>query len=129
MKIYTMTHTKMKSRPRRENTADVATVEAMPKVVNMSSEALAKATTSTNASADEDTTTMNTSNVLLLYRVGEALQASKRSLEGNRALNQRNSWIEYTNAKVNAGIASLVQLVQSINQDESMQKFKVLWTG
>ena len=94
MKSYNMTHTKIISRPQRENTADVVTtssdalknvgtttVEAMPKVVNMSSEALAEAMTSSNASADEDPTTKNTSNVLLLYRVGKALQALKRSIE------------------------------------------------
>ena len=83
----------------------------MPKVV----------TTSSNASADDNPTTKNISNVQLLYRVGEALQASKRSLEGNQSKGQKNSKIGYTDSKVNGGIASLVQLVQSIGQDESMQ--------
>ena len=59
MKNYTMTHTTMKLRPQQKNTADVeatssdalenvvtATVEAMPEMVNMSSDALEEATTS-----------------------------------------------------------------------------------
>ena len=73
-----MTHTTMKLNLQQENTANIestsldalenvviTTVEAMPKVV----------TTSSNTSDDDNPTTKNISNVQLLYRVGEALQA------------------------------------------------------
>jgi hypothetical protein len=52
--------------------------------VDMNSEAQAEdaqaeATTSSNAPAEEEPTTNNTPSVLLLYRIGEALQAAKRT--------------------------------------------------
>jgi hypothetical protein len=93
-----MTHTTMKSRQPRDKTVEVvdaSTPEAstneittavgvMPEEVDMNSEAQAKdaraeATTSSNASADEEPTTNNTPSILLLYRIGEALQAAKRT--------------------------------------------------
>ena len=52
------------------------TVGAMPEVVHMTSEVRAEATTSSNALAEEEPTTKNTPSVLLLYRIGEASQAT-----------------------------------------------------
>ncbi len=95
---YNMTHTTMKSRQPRDKTVEVvatSTPEAstnqikraqgvLPEEVDMNSEAQAEdaraeATTSSNASAEEESTSNNTPSVLLLYRIGEALQAAKRT--------------------------------------------------
>jgi hypothetical protein len=56
----------------------------LPEEVDMNSEAQAEdaraeATTSSNASAEEESTTNNTPSVLLLYSIGEGLQAAKRT--------------------------------------------------
>ncbi len=93
---YNMTHTTTKSRPPRDKTVGVVntstpeestnqiTQGVLPEEVDMSSEAQAEdaraeATTSSYASAEEESTTNNTPSVLLLYRIGEALQAAKRT--------------------------------------------------
>ena len=83
---YIMTHTKIKWRSEQDKTADViatssealanvvaTTAGAMPDVVNISSEALAGATTSSDAP------TKDTPSVLLLKRIREVLWAAKRT--------------------------------------------------
>ena len=134
MKSYTMTHTPMKLRPQQEKTVDVVatssealanvvttTTGAMPEVVNMFSEVLVEATTSSNTLAEEEPTTKNTPSVLLLYRIGEALQAAKRT---HNSIKWKGPGLGYNKAKVNGGIASLVQWVQSINQEENKIDFE-----
>jgi hypothetical protein len=136
---YNMTHTTMKLRPPQDKTVDVVatssealanevttTAGAMPEVVHMNSEAWAEearaeATTSSNALAEEEPTTKNTPSVLLLYRIGEALQAAKRTHD---SIKRKGPGLGYNEAKVNGGIASLVQWVQSINQEENMLDFE-----
>jgi hypothetical protein len=137
MEGYNITHTTMKLRPQQEKTADVVTTSSealanvdtttagvMPEVANMSSEPLAEATTSSNASAEEEPTTKNTPSVLLLYRIGEAIQAAMRTHDSILTLKRVGPGLAYNEAKVNGGIASLVQWVQSINQDENMLDFE-----
>ncbi len=98
MVCYNMTHTTMKSRQPQVKTAEVVdastpeestneittAVGVMPEEVDTNSEAQAEdaraeATTSSNAPAEKEPTTNNTPSVLLLYRIGEALQAAKRT--------------------------------------------------
>ena len=130
----------MKSRQRRDKTVEVVATSspeasaneittaagAMPVEVDMNSEvraegARAEATTSSNASAEEESTTKNTSSVLLLYRIGEALHAAKRT---HASTKQKGLGLSYNEAKVNNGIASLVQWVQSLNQDKKKVDFE-----
>ena len=130
----------MKSRQRRDKTVEVVATSspeasaneittaagAMPVEVDMNSEvraegARAEATTSSNASAEEESTTKNTSSVLLLYRIGEALHAAKRT---HASTKQKGLGLSYNEAKVNNGIASLVQWVQSLNQDKKKLDFE-----
>ncbi len=59
--------------------------------------------------------------VLLLHRIGEALQAAKRTHD---TTNQESAGLAYNEGKVNDGIASLVELVQSISKDERKLDFE-----
>ncbi len=92
----------------------------------MSSEAQAEgareeATTPSYTSAEEESTTNNTPSVLLLYRIGEALQAAKRT---DKTTKRKSAGLADNAAKGNDGIASLVELVQSLNKDESKLDFE-----
>ena len=98
----------------RENTADVVTKSSeelanmvtttagvMEEVVNRTFiEMLTEATTSPNASTEEEPTTKNTPSVMLLYRIGEALQAAKRTYDSNLTLKQKPPGFVYNEAKV-----------------------------
>jgi hypothetical protein len=93
---YNMTHTTTKSLSPQDKTVGVVNTSTpeestnqiaqgvLPEEVDMNSEAQAEdaraeATTSSYTSAEEESTTNNTPSVLLLYRIGEALQAAKRT--------------------------------------------------
>jgi hypothetical protein len=76
-----------------------------------------EATTSSYASAEEELTT----NVLLLHRMGEALQAAKRTHDTTK---RKSAALALNEMKVNDGIASLVRLVQSIYKDERQLDFE-----
>jgi hypothetical protein len=106
MKHYNMTHTTMKlqSRPTRENTADVVTtpskelgksgttekskttIALQQRANNAFLEMVADMITSPNDSTEEDEPT----SVMLLYRIGEALQATERTLQD---IDKRFGWI------------------------------------
>jgi hypothetical protein len=137
---YNMTHTTMESCQPQDKTVEVVAAStpeasaneittamgAMPEEVDMNSEARAEgaraeATTSSNASAEEEPTTKNTPSVLLLYKIGEALQAAKRT---HTSTKRKGLGLAYNEAKVHRGIASLVQWVQSLNQDEKKLDFE-----
>ncbi len=102
MVCYNMTHTTTKSRPPRDKTVAVVntstpeestnqiTQGVLSEEVDMNSVAQAddareEATTSSYPSAEEESTTNNKPSVLLLYRIGEALQAAKRTHENHKA--------------------------------------------
>ena len=147
MQRYNMTHTTLRSRPQRDKTVaavDTTTPDESTTTttkgdlqeeaqgdlqgeVDMSSEARAggareEATTSSYASEEEEeSTTNNTSSVLLLRRMGEALQAAKRTHDTTK---RKGPGLAYNEMKVNDGIASLVQLVQSIYKDETKLDFE-----
>jgi hypothetical protein len=110
-----------------EESTNQITQGGLPEEVDMSSEAQVEyareeATTSSYASAEEESTTNNTPNntpsVLLLYRIREALQAAKRTHDSIHWKNSNRKGPDRleNEAKVNNGIASLVQLVQSIKK-------------
>ena len=130
MKQYNMTHTMMKSCPMQEYTANVVTT---------SSEQLADVDITTKAwmldvvnktfletlvdtSAEEVPTTKNTPSVMLLYRIGEALQAAKKTHDHLIKLRKPPGFV-YNDSKIKGGIASLVQFVQSINKEEKQLDF------
>jgi hypothetical protein len=135
MKRYNMTHTTMRSCPTQENTAKVVTtsskklanvvsttVDVMPDEVNRAFlETLV--TTSPNASAEEEPTMNITPSVVLLYRIGEALQAAKKTCDSYQTLKRKPPGFLCDEAKVQGEIASLVQLVQSINEEEHQLDF------
>ena len=139
MQRYNMTHTTLRSRPQRDKTVavvDTTTPEEsttqitqgkLQEEVDMSSEAQAEgareeATTSSYTSAEEEeSTTNNTPSVLLLHRMGEALQAAKRTHDTTK---RKSAGLAYNEMKVNDGIASLVRLVQSIYKDERQLDFE-----
>jgi hypothetical protein len=138
MEHYNMTHTTMKSqsRPTRENTVDVVstpskelgksdtkgksdTTIALQQPGNTAFlETVADMLTSPNDSAEEEEPT----SVMLLYRIGEALQAAERTHD---SISQKRKPIGFMNneAKVKGGIASFVQLVKSINQGDTQLDF------
>ncbi len=67
-----------------EESTNQITQGGLSEEVDMSSEAQVEyareeATTSSYASAEEESTTNNTPSVLMFYRIGEALQAAKRT--------------------------------------------------
>jgi hypothetical protein len=137
MKHYNMTHTTMKSqsRPTRENTEEVVTTPSKelgksdtpgrsPTTIILQQcgnpaflETLAEVVTSPNDSAEEEPTT-----VMLLYRMGEALQAAERTHD---SISQKRKPVGFVNneAKVKGGIASFLQLVQSINKVDDQLDF------
>ena len=81
-----------------------------------------ESTTSSYASAEEEeSTTNNTPSVLLLRRMGEALQAAKRTHDTTK---RKSAALALNEMKVNDGIASLVRLVQSIYKDERQLDFE-----
>ena len=147
MQRYNMTHTTLRSRPQRDKTVaavDTTTPDESTTTttkgdlqeeaqgdlqgeVDMSSDARAEgareeATTSSYASAEEEeSTTNNTPSVKLLHRMGEALQAAKRTYNNTK---RRSAGLAYNEMVVNDGIASLVQLVQSIYKDERKLDFE-----
>ncbi len=57
----------------------------------------------------------------MLYRIGEALQAAKRTHDTTK---RKSAGLAYNEAKVNDGIVSLVELVQSLNKDERKLDFE-----
>jgi len=130
MKQYNMTHTMMKSRPTRENTANVVTTSSEQLAdVDTTNEAwmldVVNKTffeTFVDASAEEEPTTKNTPSVMLLYRIGEALQAAKKTHDNLIKLRKPPGFV-YNDSKIKGGIASLVQLVQSINEEEKQLDF------
>jgi hypothetical protein len=137
MKQYNMTHTAMKSqsRPSRENTADVDTTPS--KELGQSDttgrsdttialqqrgnpaflRTLAEVVTSPNNSAEEEPTS-----VMLLYRMGVALQAAERT---HLFISQKRKPVGFVNneARVKEGIASFLQLVQSISKVDDQLDF------
>ena len=147
MQRYVMTHTPVRSRPQRDKTVaavDTATIDewtnqithgnlqddaqgglqvgvemsgAQEETEAQAENAREESTTSSYASAEEELTT----NVLLLHRMGEALQAAKRTHDTTK---RKSAGLAYNEAKVNEGIASLVQLVQSIYKDERQLDFE-----
>ena len=147
MKQYNMTHTSLKSqsRPTRENTADVVTTPskelgnsgtatgkskttiALQQRENIDFlEVVADMITSPNDSTEEEEPT----SVMLLYRIGEALQAAERT---HVSISQKRKPVgfEHNEAKVKDGIASFVQLVKSVNQGDSRLDFEAAmdWLG
>ena len=139
MKRYIMTHTTMKSRLTQENTANVVTTSsentanvdtttvlqqrgntttALQQRGNITFlETLAEAITTPNDSAEEEPTS-----VMLLYRIGEALQAAERTHD-SISLKRKPPGFVYNEARVKGGIASFVQLVQSINKEDNQVDF------
>ncbi len=129
-----MTHTTMKlqSHLARENTVNVATTPskeleksgttgksdttiALQQRGNIAFlETLAEVLTPQNNSAEEAEPT----SVMLLYRIGEALQAAERIHDSMSKKQQPDGFVD-NEAKVKGGIASFVQLVKSINQGQS----------
>jgi len=146
MEHYNMTHTTMKSqlRPTRENTSDVVTTPskelgksdttgisdttiALQQWGNIAFlEMLAEVLTSPNDCADEEEPT----SVMLLYRIGEALQAAERTHD---SISQKRKPVGFVDneAKVKGGIASFVQLIKSIHQGDSQLDFAAAmdWLG
>ena len=147
MQHYYMTHTPVRSRPQRDKTVaavDTATIDestnqitqgnlqddaqgglqvgvdmsgAQEETEAQAEDAREEATTSSYASAEEELTT----NVLLLHRMGEALQAAKRTHDTTK---RKSAALALNEMKVNDGIASLVRLVQSIYKDERQLDFE-----
>jgi len=139
MEHYNMTHTTMKlqSHLARENTVDVATTPskeleksgttgksdttiALQQRGNIAFlETLAEVLTPQNNSAEEAEPT----SVMLLYRIGEALQAAERTHDSISKKQQPDGFVD-NEAKVKGGIASFVQLVKSVNQGDSQLDFE-----
>jgi len=95
----------------------------MPDVENRTSlETLEETITPPNDSAEEEPTTKNTPSVMLLFRIGEALQAAKKTHDG-LSLKRKPAGFLDNDAKAKGGIASFVHLVQSINEDENQLDF------
>jgi hypothetical protein len=146
MKNYKMTHTTMKSqtRPTRENTADVATTPskeleksdttgksdttiALQQPRNIAFlETVADMLTSPNDSAEKEEPT----SVELLYRIGEALEAGKRT---HNSISQKRKPVGFVDneAKVKEGIASFVKLVNSMKEVDGQLDFPAAmdWLG
>jgi hypothetical protein len=140
MKRYIMTHTTMKSRLTQENTANVVTTSsentanvdtttALQQRGNTTTalqqrgnitflETLAEAITTPNDSAEEEPTS-----VMLLYRIGEALQAAERIHDSISQKQKKTVGFVNNESKVKGGIASFVQLVQSINEEDNQVDF------
>ncbi len=82
--------------------------------------------TSPNDSTEEEEPT----SVMLLYRIGEALQAAERT---HVSISQKRKPVGFVDneAKVKDGIASFVQLVKSVNQGDSRLDFEAAmdWLG
>ena len=147
MQCYVMTHTPVRTRPQRDKTVaavDTATIDestnqitqgnlqddaqgGLVEGVDMSGaqeeteaqaeDAREEATTSSYASAEEELTT----SVKLLHRMGEALQAAKRTHDTTK---RKSPGLAYNEMVVDKGIASLVRLVQSIYKDERQLDFE-----
>jgi hypothetical protein len=86
-------------------------------------ETLAEVVTSPNNSAEEeDAEEEKPTSVMLLYRMGEALLAAERTHD---SISQKRKPVGFVNneAKVKGGIASFVQLVQSINEVDDQLDF------
>ncbi len=139
MEHYNMTHTTMKSQSHlaRENTVNVATTPskeleksgttgksdttiALQQRGNIAFlETLAEVLTPQNNSAEEAEPT----SAMLLYRIGEALQAAERIHDSISKKQQPDGFVD-NEAKVKGGIASFVQLVKSVNQGDSQLDFE-----
>ena len=81
-----------------------------------------EAITSPNDSTEEKPTSKNTPSVMLLFRIGEGLQAAKKTHNG-LSLKWKLAGFLYNDAKVKGGIASFVHLVQSINEEKNQLDF------
>jgi hypothetical protein len=146
MKNYKMTHTTMKSqtRPTRENTADVATTpskeleksdttEKSASTIALQQErnpaflqTVAAMLAFPNDSAEKEEPT----SVELLYRIGEALEAGKRTHD---SISQKRKPVGFVDneAKVKEGIASFVKLVNSMKDVDGQLDFPAAmdWLG
>jgi hypothetical protein len=140
MKHYNMTHTTMKSqsRPTRENTADVVTTSSKELGQSDTTIALqqrgniaflptvADMLTSPNVDANEEEPT----SVMLLFRIGEGLQAALRTHD---SISKKRKPLGFANndATIQEGMASFVQLVQSMNKGHNQLDFPAAmdWLG